>query len=109
MNIVMPMPAILSQATTPDNNLTGEKSVPVVKKSRTSANPYIRAGNVTGIALEFFVRQMASRFITRTASDFLTKICNVAAASEAYQLYYSKATMATKRMFVPKAFNVTCE
>lgn len=96
MNTAMPMPAILSQQTAPDNNLSKEKPRQTSNKSRTSANPFIRAGNVTGIALEFFVRQMASRYITRTAADFLTKICNVAAASEAYQLYYSKTTMAEK-------------
>ncbi|WP_337016471.1 hypothetical protein [Pantoea agglomerans] len=96
MNTVMPMPAILSQHNPSDNIPDQEKPVLAVKKSRTSINPFIRAGNVTGIALEFFVRQMASRFITRTAADFLTKICNVAAASEAYQIYYSKATMAVK-------------
>lgn len=87
---------ILTQAGLSNNNLSKEKPRQTSNKSRTSANPFIRAGNVTGIALEFFVRQMASRYITRTAADFLTKVCNVAAASEAYQLYYSKTTMAEK-------------
>lgn len=96
MNTVMPIPAILSQQAVSDNNPPKEKPVFVAKKTTASRNPFIRAGNVTGIALEFFVRQMASRFITRSAADFLTKICNVAAASEAYQIYYSKATMAEK-------------
>lgn len=96
MNDVTFTAAILPQSTPASNNHAIEKPRLITKSNRKITNPFIRAGNVTGIALEFFIRQMSTRLITRPAADFLSKICNVAAASDAYQLYYSKNTMAEK-------------
>ena len=103
MNTPMFTPAILPQANSSNNISNNENSTYQAIKPRVRSNPFIRSGNVTGIALEFFVRQMASRLIPRSAADFLSKICNVAAASEAYQIYYSKTTMAEKAGVCPKS------
>ena len=94
---------ILPQASARHNKKRVENIKSSFNKSAGSDTPFIRGGHLTGIALEFFVRQMASRLISRPAADFLSKICNVAAASDAYQLYYSKATMAERAGVSPKS------
>jgi len=66
------------------------------KKPVVARNPFVRGENVTGMALEFFIRHLNNTLLPRAACDFLSKICNVAAASDAYRLFYSKSTMAEK-------------
>ncbi|HHQ6598031.1 TPA: hypothetical protein ACSTLU_004336 [Serratia fonticola] len=80
-------------------NCTHSKNV---KKASTQRNPFICGDNVTGIALEFYIRNLQGTLLPRTACDFLSKICNVAAASGAYRLYYSKNTMAEKTGVSPR-------
>jgi hypothetical protein len=87
---------ILSQQIAGSNSARPKNTQEHAKKPVVARNPFVRGENVTGMALEFFIRHLNNTLLPRAACDFLSKICNVAAASDAYRLFYSKSTMAEK-------------
>ncbi|SMP80921.1 hypothetical protein SAMN02744783_04752 [Serratia sp. CC22-02] len=87
---------ILSQQIAGSNSARLKNTQEDAKKPAMARNPFVRGENVTGLALEFFIRHLNTALLPRAACDFLSKVCNVAAASDAYRLFYSKSTMAEK-------------